>query len=313
MTQRLTENKIILIKRRTRLEDLIARYNTLGQAKYYIEHLGSDFSDYVSEDERYKRAVSESIASLESLARVQVVDREFVPNFLFGEQDVVVAIGQDGLVANSMKYLTTQLLVGVNPDPARWDGVLLPFRVTDLRAVMQDIFHQRRPIREVSMAKVTLNDGQALYGVNDLFIGQRTHVSSRYRLQLGTRQEQQSSSGIIVSTGLGSTGWLRSVIAGASGIVGELGGGRQKQQPDPKIPWNADFLLFSVREPFPSRTTKTELVYGKLTNASPLRILSQMPENGVIFSDGVESDFLHFNSGIEAVVTVAEKKGRLVV
>jgi hypothetical protein len=112
MTQRLTENKIILVKRKTRLEDLIARYNTIGQARYYIEHLGSDFTDYTTEDEHYKRAVSEAQAALGSLARVQVVDREFVPNFIFGEQDVVVVIGQDGLVANTMKYLSTQLLVG---------------------------------------------------------------------------------------------------------------------------------------------------------------------------------------------------------
>jgi len=313
MTQRLTENQIILVKRKTRLEDLIARYNTIGQARYYIEHLGSDFSDYSTEDGQYRQAVSEVQATLGTLARVQVVDREFIPNFLFGEQDVVVVIGQDGLVANTMKYLSTQMLVGVNPDPARWDGVLLPFRVSDLHLVAPEVFRHRRPIREVSMAKVTLNDGQSLYGVNDLFIGQRTHVSSRYRIQLGTRHELQSSSGIIVSTGLGSTGWLRSVITGASGIAGEISGNRQKQPLDTKMPWNADYLLFSVREPFPSRTTRTDLVFGKLTNTTPLKILSQMPENGVIFSDGVENDFLHFNSGIEAVVTVAEKKGHLVV
>ena len=51
---RITENKIILVKRKTRLEELIAKYNTLAQTKFYIEHLGADFSDYVAEDELYK-------------------------------------------------------------------------------------------------------------------------------------------------------------------------------------------------------------------------------------------------------------------
>ncbi len=82
--ERLSENKIILIKRRTRLEDLIARYNTVAQAKYYIEHMGSDFSDYIFEDERYRKAVAEAHSQLEALGRVQVVDREYVPNFIFG-------------------------------------------------------------------------------------------------------------------------------------------------------------------------------------------------------------------------------------
>lgn len=76
--------------------------------------------------------------------------------------------------------------------------------------------------------------------------------------------------------------------------------------------WDSDFLYYSVREPFPSNTTDTRLVFGKI-EGSPLQVTSQMPENGVIFSDGIEQDFLQFNSGIEAKISVAEKKGYLVV
>ncbi len=79
------------------------------------------------------------------------------------------------------------------------------------------------------------------------------------------------------------------------------------------LEWNVEYLYFSVREPFPSRTSQAELVFGKITKGCPLKILSQMPENGVIFSDGFESDFVHFNSVLEAKITVAEKKGHLVV
>ena len=38
-----------------------------------------------------------------------------------------------------------------------------------------------------------------------------------------------------------------------------------------------------------------------------------MPENGVIFSDGIESDYLAFNAGMQATIGVAERAGRLVV
>ncbi len=328
--ERLTENKIILVKRKTRLEELISRYNTIAQAQFYIEHLGSDFSDYLQENEQYKKAVSDAQGELEQLGRVQVVDREYVPNFLFGKSDVVVAVGQDGLVANTLKYLTDQLLIGVNPDPARWDGVLLPFKVSDLRLVMQDVFKMKRPVKEVTMAKAEMNDGQTLYAVNDLFVGQKTHVSSRYRIRLGKSQEAHSSSGIIISTGLGSTGWMKSVMAGAEGIMtgitAEAGipghpgavdpvrsGGKPPKTRQKPMGWNAEYLYFSVREPFPSKTTKTDLVFGKITRSNPLAILSQMPENGVIFSDGIETDCLQFNSGLEARITLAEKKGHLVV
>lgn len=311
--ERLTETKIVLVKRRTRLEELIARYNTIAQAKFYIEHMGSDFSDYISEDDQYKKSISEAHRQLESLGRVHVVDREYVPNFIFGADDIVVVIGQDGLVANTLKYLSNQQLIGVNPDPARWDGVLLPFKVADLKMVILDVFKKKRQIKEVSMAKATLNDGQTIYAVNDLFIGQRTHVSSRYHIQLGGRHEYQSSSGIIVSTGLGSTGWLKSILTGATNIVNGISDKKIKVQQESRLQWDINYLYFSVREPFPSKTSRADIVFGKVTKESPLKILSQMPENGVIFSDGVESDYLQFNSGIEATITIAEKRGHLVV
>lgn len=328
---RLTENKLVLVKRKTRLEELIAKYNTIEQAKFYIEHLGSDFSDYISEDERYKLAVSDACNGLEQLGRMQVVDRDFVPNYIFGPEDIVVVIGQDGLVANTMKYLDSQPLIGVNPDPCRWDGILLPFKVPDLSLIVQDVFRGRRKVKEVSMAKAVLNDGQSIYAVNDLFIGQRTHVSSRYRLSVGNRQEFQSSSGIIVSTGLGSTGWLKSILTGAINIADSVNGainiagnvtgeiksmgtrGSGSRQTVKRLDWDIDYLLFSVREPFPSKTTKADIVFGKVNESCPLKIVSQMPENGVIFSDGIESDYLRFTSGIEATISVAEKRGHLVV
>ncbi|MFK4342236.1 NAD kinase [Paenibacillus sp. RC62] len=114
MSSRMTEHKIILVKRKTRLEELIVRYNTVQQARFFIERLGADFSDYVLEDENYRRAVATTTSELTALGRVQIVEREHVPNFIFGEQDTVVVLGQDGLVANTLKYLTEQPLIGVN-------------------------------------------------------------------------------------------------------------------------------------------------------------------------------------------------------
>lgn len=310
---RLTENKIIIIKRKTRLDELIARFNTVMQAKFYVEHLGADFEDYIKEDRQYKNSINEACGVLGSLGRVQVIDREFLQNFIFGESDLVVAIGQDGLVANTIKYLDSQLLIGVNPDPRRWDGVLLPFQVSDLEFIVQDVFNKQVRVKEITMAKATLNDGQSLYGVNDIFIGQKTHVSSRYFIEYDGIKEQHSSSGIIVSTGLGSTGWFRSILAGAAGITNSFASKRTKIKDEGKFSWDSKYLYFSVREPFPSKVTKTELVFGRVDSRNPLKINSLMPENGVIFSDGLESDFLQFNSGIEAVITVAEKKGHLVM
>jgi NAD kinase len=310
---RLTENKIVLVTRRTRLDDLVARFNTVSQARFYVEHLGADFSDYLNEHEQYRASVATAVAALEQIGRLQVLDRSFLPNFIFGNDDTVVVLGQDGLVANTVKYTTTQQVVGVNPDPARWEGVLLPFSVRDLEKVLPDVFAHRRQVREVTMAKAELNDGQTLYAVNDLFVGVRSHISARYTITVGKESEQHSSSGIIVSTGLGSTGWFRSLMTGAARVASEASGGRVKVEPPGGFAWDSDYLYYTVREPFPSKTSSAKLVFGKITSAQPLKLISQTPEVGVIFSDGIESDFVAFNSGTQATITIADKRGHLVL
>lgn len=309
---RLTENKVVLVTRRTRLDDLVARFNTVSQARFYVEHLGADFSDYLREHEQYRASVAEAVAAVERIGRLQVLDRSFLPNFIFGNDDTVVVLGQDGLVANTVKYTTTQQVIGVNPDPARWEGVLLPFVVGDLERVLPEVFDHRRPIKEVTMAKAELNDGQTLYAVNDLFVGVRSHVSARYTISVGDKSEQHSSSGLIVSTGLGSTGWFRSLMTGAARVASEASGGRIQVEPPGGFAWDSDYLYYTVREPFPSKTSSATLVFGKITSARPLKLISQTPEVGVIFSDGIESDFVQFNSGTQATITVADKRGHLV-
>ncbi|TXI03557.1 MAG: sugar kinase, partial [Rhizobium sp.] len=184
---RADDRKIVLIVRDTRLDELVARFNTVQQAQFYVEHLGADFGDYIAEQQHYQAAMRDVEASLRSVARVQTLNRRYLANFIFGADDLVVVLGQDGLVANTLKYLDGQNVLGVNPDPKRWDGVLLPFKVADVRRVLPEALAQRRPLKRVSMAKAALNTGEVLYAVNDLFIGPRSHVSARYDLRVGER------------------------------------------------------------------------------------------------------------------------------
>lgn len=311
--ERLTDKKIILIKRRTRIEDLIVRYNTIQQAKFVIEHSGNDFQDYLEEDIQYKKVLKQMISVLERLGNLHVLDRDFVPNYIFGKDDIVIAVGQDGLVANTLKYLDRQPLIGVNPDRKRWDGVLLPFDCKDIEKVVTEVLNNQRRCKEITLAQADLNDGQRIYAVNDLFIGQRTHVSARYTIEYKGTKEQQSSSGIIVSTGLGSTGWFKSVLAGASGVLTTIVNRPLELKQKEEFTWNSEFLYYSVREPYPSNWTSANMVFGRVDSGNDLKIVSQMPENGVVFSDGIENDFLEFNSGKEVTIRIADKKGMLVV
>lgn len=306
------DRKIVLVTRRTRLEDLIARYLTPAQARFYVEHLGADFSDYEREHEVYQAQRHTTLQVLEQWGRYQMIERGFLPNFIFAPDDIVVALGQDGVVANTMKYLDGHPLIGVNPDPARHDGILLPFAPRDLAKLLPDVAADKRDSQAVTMAEARLSDGQVLHAVNDLFVGARTHVSAVYQIAAGGMTERQSSSGLIVSTGLGSTAWFKSIVTGSLAIAGSFG------QPSPParydaLPWDAAELRFAVREPFPSRHSQTSLVCGHLASEEQLRIRSLMAENGVIFSDGVEVDRLDFNAGAEVTIGIAARRGRLIV
>ena len=100
-------------------------------------------------------------------------------------------------------------------------------------------------------------------------------------------------------------------LAGAAGIGSFFG--ETKKPLLQGFDRSAKCLYYTVREPYPSTSTGAEIVFGKIDNSNPLTVTSYMPENGIIFSDGVEEDFLQFNSGAVAKISLSEKQGRLVV
>lgn len=322
---------IAVVTRSTRLEGLRRRWGTLGNAKFGLKqaHLlenvsrakrrlkevdfeeeAVDFTEYEDEDQTYQRALDEVDRQVQVGLPVRKLDRSYLSTFDFGLATVVVVVGQDGLVANTAKYVGDLPIIAVNPDPDRIDGVLLPFRVDQLGGVLHRVLAKRAKSRKVTLAEAELNDGQKLLAFNDFFIGVSSHVSARYILEVGGRRESQSSSGILVSTGAGSTGWLSSVFNMARG-VGELLGGRVP--PPPRISAEDRRLTWIVREPFLSRQSQANLVAGFLNEGEELNVESLMPENGIIFSDGVEADFLPFHSGSIVRVRASQQRASLVI
>ena len=306
-------DRLVVVRRRTRLDELIARFNTRGQARFYIEHSAEgtgNFAEYEAEHEAYERSLELVYRATDVGLPRHVIDRDLVPTYTFGDMDVVVAVGQDGLVANVAKYALERPLVGVNPDPERFDGVLLPFLADHCAAAVASVLDGRATVRRVTLAEARLTDGQRLLAFNDLFIGARSHVSARYALQRGAAREAQSSSGVLVSTGAGSTGWISSVFNMAAGVTALAGGmgGRPI-----RLEWDDPRLLFAVREPFVSRHSSAEHIAGILEANETLQLQSMMPTGGVIFSDGIESDFLSFDSGAIATIGASSRAASLVI
>lgn len=298
----------IIVKNKTRLEALIERFNTKSQAKFYIERLGGDFYDYELEDEIFYESLNSLQSQLSKVMKHKIVDRAYLPSYIFSDKNMIVVIGQDGLVANTAKYSHARPIVAVNPDKQRYDGVLLPFDTTNFIGGVENVLSDNYQSRKVNFAEARLNDGQRLLAFNDLFIGASSHISARYKLSFNESTEEQSSSGIIVSTQAGSTGWLSSVFNMAYGVAGLFEKNIKPKQP--KLTENQ--LLFAVREPYKSIRTHADISVGLINNQKHLCIESLMPTGGIIFSDGIESDFLQFNSGTIATIGIANETANLV-
>ena len=251
----------MIVTRATVLEELVTRFNTVAQARFYLEHAGQDFAPIEAAHQRYHAVLDGVRRLIPKGVKQQVIDRGFLPQYTFDARDFVVTVGPDGLVVNAAKYLDGQPILAVNPDPEVIEGVLLPFQLKSLPGALAGTLYGELRIKQVSMAETTMNDGQRLLAFNDLFIGARSHVSARYRIEVDKQGEEQSSSGIIVSTGAGSTGWLRSVYAGAARVVESLGG-------EVKAPRTADAL--------PGTLTGSSLSCASPGRASPLARLWPM-------------------------------------
>lgn len=296
--------RAVLITRKSPLELLLERFGTRGQAEFYLRTRGQDLGWADGVHEKLCVALATVQQALPAHQRRTRVDRDELDRFLFAPNDLVVIVGQDGLVPNVAKYLRNQIVIGINPDPELYDGVLC--RHSADRAA--ELLHfgaaptggTELMVQARCMALARREDGQELRALNEIFAGHASHQSARYQIDLGGVRERHSSSGVISATGTGATGWARS-IAEQRGIEGPL-----------PAPTDASLAWF-VREPFPSGATGTEFNFGLLDHDQPLRLESEMDEGGVIFADGIESDRIEFLTGQRLEISVADERLRLVV
>lgn len=290
--------RVVLVSRETEYGALLAKHGTRGQVEFFLSTRGQDIEVVERRDVQQASAIAAAKRAVpEDWSFVQVM-REDLSRFLFGANDIVVPVGQDGLVANLAKYLDGQPVLGVTPDPVSSEGILTRHRVDALASLLKRTAQRDVDIEARTMLQVDAGEGLSLLALNELFIGHRSHQSARYVVKIAGTEEFQSSSGIIVATGTGLTGWAKSIMVAT----------HRAFDIDPKERRAA----FFAREPWPSRTSGCDIAAGEIPPDDELIILSRLNEGGVIFADGIEQDFLPFDWGIEARVGLAQKTLKLV-
>ncbi|HET7735729.1 MAG TPA: hypothetical protein VFK52_07125 [Nocardioidaceae bacterium] len=292
----MTTPRVVVVHRRSEYDELLRRHGTRGQAQFFLSTRGRSLDAVEEAHARLRRALDVVHASVPPDWRRGSVERGELARFLFEPDDLVVVVGQDGLVANVAKYLDGQPVLGVDPGVAGNLGVLTrhaPGEAAELLPVLSGL-----PTEERTMVEARLDDGQCLTALNELYVGHASHQTARYRLASPGGTERQASSGVIVSTGTGATGWCRSAwLERRSPLT----------LPGPRDP----VLAFFVREAWPSPATGTAHTEGLLT-ATDVLTLEVESDRLVVFGDGLEKDFLTASWGQSLEVRTSGRVLRLV-
>jgi hypothetical protein len=281
--------RVVVVHRATELTELVARHGTRQQAGFFLAGRGRSLDELTQRHEAQQAALAAVSAAVPLDWRRATVERADLDRFVFGPEDVVVAVGQDGLVANVAKYLSGQPVLGLNPDPARNPGVLVrhpPEAVKDLLPQATTAQVDRR-----TMVRATVDDGQTLLALNEVYAGHASHQSARYRLTAPDGStERQSSSGLLAGTGTGSTGWCRSAHLERHSAL--------------SLPAPSERLLcWFVREAWPSPATGTTLTEGLIDGDQELVVTAE--SDLVVFGDGIEADQLRLGWGQRLTIDVA--------
>ncbi|PPK96106.1 NAD kinase [Kineococcus xinjiangensis] len=289
--------RVVLVHRRTELDGLLARHGTRGQAEFFLRTRGRTLAELDAAAERQHAALTAVAAAVPLDWRRGGVEREDLPRFLFAPEDVVVVVGQDGLVANVAKYLDGQVVLGVDPDPGRNPGVLVRHRPQAAASLLQHALAADAHVERRTMVCARTDDGQELHALNEVFAGHRSHQTSRYALTAGGRSEVQASSGVLVGTGTGATGWCGSLARQVAGCT---------------LPAPTDAsLAWFVREAWPSPATGTALTAGTVAAGDEPLLVEARSEELVVFGDGLEEDRLTLGWGQRLSVQVSSRTLRL--
>ena len=292
--------RLVIVHRRTELQELLDRHATRGQAEFFLRTRGRSIQDVQERHDRLAAALATVRSAVPPEWRHAEVERADLSRFLLAPEDIIAVVGQDGLVANVAKYLDGQPVIGIDPEPGANPGVLVRHRPDATARLLQDAgTAEQLRCQELATVTARLDDGQELSGLNEVFIGHASHQSARYQLTApGGRSERHSSSGLIVSTGTGATGWCASIALDR--------GGRALPAPtDPRLAW-------FVREAWPSPITGTSMTEGVLERSESLRI-TVASDQLVVFGDGMEDDRLSASWGQEITVQLGERPLRLLV
>jgi hypothetical protein len=285
--------RVVLVHRRSEYDELVGRHGSHGQAAFFLSSRGRDIAEVQARHDAEAAAMHEVSNAVPVSWRRGEVEREDLSRFLFAPEDLVVVVGQDGLVPNVAKYLGRQPVLGIDPEPGRNPGVLVRHRPAEAPALLLALAAGAQPLEALTMVAAEADDGQRLVALNEVFVGHPSHQTARYTVTVpGGPAERQASSGVVVGTGTGATGWCSSIWRERHSVLA--------------LPERTErALAWFTREAWVSPVTGDTLTEGRL-GTEPLQLTVES-NRLVVFGDGIEDDHLTLGWGQQLRVGLADR------
>ncbi|EYC29403.1 hypothetical protein Y032_0006g2960 [Ancylostoma ceylanicum] len=208
----------VVLQKLTRLDWEKQKYphKTTQQLLQYLRSKGYDVNDMIESDKKQKAAVMEILARLEEANIItQVVTRQSL-RAAVPWADLVVSAGGDGTYLTAAAAVADKTpVIGINTDPVGSEGHLCIGGKNPPHDLFQRIvegkfqFANRSRIRVTVLNKKQEAKNDCILALNEVFVGEDEAAKvSTYSISIDDQpMVKQKSSGLIVTTGTGSTSW----------------------------------------------------------------------------------------------------------
>lgn len=204
-------------------------------------------------------------------------------------KDLVIAVGGDGTFLRAAQFVDKQLLFGVNADVKSKEGFFMKANKNDFEAKLKKIIKGKAKIKKLPRLEAYINNKKIeTLALNEFFVGSsKSYHAAKYVIQIDNKKERQKSSGVLVTTPIGSYAWAKSCC-------------------NKTLPLNSKNYQFVVREPYEGQIFKNyKLKYGVLSKNKKINIISEMLD-GILIADSVGKEY-SFKNGTKATIKLSNE------
>lgn len=216
-----TPGEVLVVSKGTRYEFEKSQLPEDASEEDLREHLTSKGSDYDTIRLRYdihRQSLAEIVGTLTGIgAKPKIVRAQNYGQDDLEGKNFAISLGGDGTFLDLASNVTNGILTwGINTDPERSEGALLPTHAQNFERDLSRICKGEYQVMERSRIKVSFYNGEEeerveadKYALNDILVAEKSPKASMYFMMSldGGPFERQKNSGLIVTMGTGSTAW----------------------------------------------------------------------------------------------------------